>query len=99
MNIIGSLIIAYGLSETQFSNALAFLLPTMVFLAAVVNGIAIPMRTTFMKAVVGFSVSSERSILGVIFAVTFYSVWLAVMYFLFNVAERHEQDKRGVQEI
>jgi RsiW-degrading membrane proteinase PrsW (M82 family) len=93
MNIVGSLIIAYGLSETQFSNALAFLLPSVVFLAAVVNGIAIPIRATFTRATVGFSVSAERSIFGVIFSLAFYVAWMAVIYFLFSVSERREQDK------
>jgi hypothetical protein len=99
MSIVGSIAVAYGLSETQFSNVLSFLLPVMLFIAAVINGIAIPMRTTFMKASLGLTVSAEKVIFGVIFALIFYVGPMAVLYFLFSVSERREQDKLVGQEM
>jgi RsiW-degrading membrane proteinase PrsW (M82 family) len=99
MSIVGSIIIAYGLSETQFSNALAFLLPFMVFLAAVVNGFALPMRSTFMKATLTLTPSAERTIFGLLFALVVYVAPIAIMYFLFTVSARREQDKLSGQDI
>lgn len=99
INIVGSLIVAYGLAESQFSNALAFLLPVMVLLAAFVNGIAISMRTTFMKAALGLTISAERTIFGVVFALILYVIPIATLFFLFNISERREQDKLGGQDI
>jgi hypothetical protein len=99
MSIVGSIIIAYGLSETQFSNSLSFLLPFMVFLAAVVNGFALPMRSTFMRAILTLTPSSERTIFGILFALIVYVLPMATMYFLFSVSARREQDKVTGQDI
>ena len=99
MTIIGSLIVAYGLSETQFSDALAFLLPSVITIAAFVNGLAIAMRTTFMKASLGLSISSERPIFGIAFVLILFSFLLATMYFLFNISEIRQQDKLSGQEL
>lgn len=99
MSIVGSVIIAYGLSETQFSNALAFLLPSLVFVAAVVNGFALPMRSTFMKATLSLTGSAEHTIFGILFALIMYAAPMATMYFLFTVSARREQDKLSGQDI
>ncbi|MDQ7024789.1 MAG: PrsW family glutamic-type intramembrane protease [Anaerolineae bacterium] len=99
LNIVGSVIVAYGLAESQFSNALSFLLPITVLLAAIVNGIAIAMRPTFMKATLGLTISAEKTIFGVIFALILYIVPIVTLLFLFNVSERREQDKLAGQDI
>jgi RsiW-degrading membrane proteinase PrsW (M82 family) len=99
MNIAGSIIVAYGLSESLFADALSFLLPFAIVVAALMNGIAIPMRTTFMKAPLGLTISTERAIFGIGFTMLLYAGLMASMFFLFNVSERRERDKHSGQEV
>ena len=99
VQLVGSIVVAFGLSETLFSDALAFFMPMMITLAALLSGIAIPMRSTFMNAVLGLSVSAQREIFGLLFSMVFYLIPMAVFYFLFSITDRREQDKIIGQEI
>jgi hypothetical protein len=90
--IVGSLVVAFGLSETRFSGALSFLLPVMVILAAILSGIAIPMRAQFMNAGLRLTISAQSEIAGLGFSVLFYIAPMAVLFFLFSITERREQE-------
>lgn len=98
IQIVGSIVIAFGLSETRFNSALSFLLPIMVVLAASLTGIAIPMRAQFMNAGLGLTISGQREIFGLIFSIIFYVAPMAVMFFLFSITERREQEMMIGQE-
>ncbi|MFN8451507.1 MAG: PrsW family glutamic-type intramembrane protease [Anaerolineae bacterium] len=50
VNLAGSLIVAYGLAEVRFDNPMPFLLTITVALAALINGIAIPVRSGLTNA-------------------------------------------------
>lgn len=50
VNLAGSLIVAYGLAEVRFDNPMPFLLTITVALAALVNGLAIPVRSGLTNA-------------------------------------------------
>lgn len=99
MQIVGSIVIAFGLSETRFNSALSFFLPIMLVLAASLTGIAIPMRAQFMNAGLGLTLSAQREIFGLIFSILFYIAPMAVMFFLFNITERREQELLIGQEV
>ena len=99
VHLVGSMVVAFGLSETLFSDALSLFMPFMIVLAALLAGTAIALRSSFMNAVLGLSVSAQREIFGLIFSVIFYLGPMAVFYFLFNVTEQREQDKIIGQEI
>lgn len=99
IHLVGSIIVAFGLSETIFSNALSLFLPMMIALAALLAGIAIAMRSSFMNAALGLGVSEQREIFGLLFSIVLYVAPMAVFYFLFNITERREQDKIIGQEI
>ena len=55
VQLVGSVVVAFGLSETFFSDALSFFMPMMIVLAAFLSGIAIAMRSSFMNAVLGLN--------------------------------------------
>lgn len=97
MHIIGSMLVAYGLAETYFSNALSFLLPAMLFLAAAFVGIAIPTRADFLNASLVLTVSTQNTLFGMAFAVASYAGALAVLFFLFSTVEQREQEKLSGQ--
>lgn len=99
IQIVGSVIVAFGLSETLFSDALSFFMPMMIMLAALLAGVAITLRSSFLNASLGLSVSAQAEIFGLLFSVVFYFIPMAVFFFLFNITERREQDKIIGQEI
>ncbi|MGJ3237881.1 MAG: PrsW family glutamic-type intramembrane protease [Anaerolineae bacterium] len=99
IQLVGSLMVGFGLSETLFSDALSFLLPAMIVLAALLSGIAITLRSTFLNATLGLTISSQREIFGLLFSLVFYVISLATFFFLFNVTDKREQDKIIGQEI
>jgi hypothetical protein len=98
VHMLGSIIVGFGLSETLFSHALAFFLPMMILLSALVSGLAVAMRASFMNATLSITTSSQREIFGLGFSLVIYLAGMAVFFFLFNITERREQDKIIGQE-
>jgi len=99
IHIVGSMIVAFGLSETLLNDALSLFLPMMMILAALLAGVAITLRSSFLNATLGLSISTQKEIFGLLFSLIFYFAPMAVFYFLFNVTEQREQDKIIGQEI
>lgn len=93
LHIVGSTMVAYGLSETLFDDALSFLLPFTLVLASLLVGIAIPMRLTFSNAPLGLTDSATRGIFGMAFAMVFYIGMMLILWFFFDVSERRERDR------
>lgn len=98
VQMLGSIIVGFGLSETLFSHALSFFLPMMMLLAALASGLAVAMRASFMNAPLSITISAQREIFGLGFSLILYLVGMAVFFFLFNITERREQDKIIGQE-
>jgi hypothetical protein len=98
LHLVGSMYIAYGLSETLFSSALSFLMPGMLVAGTFINGIALAMRPTFLNATLGLTLSEQRTIFGLLFSIILYTGSMMVIIFLFNVAERREKDRLSSQE-
>jgi hypothetical protein len=70
VNLAGSLIVSYGLSEVRFDNPMPFLLTFTVAFAALVNGAAIPVRSGLTNAAFVLPTTTEApslidSIIGV----------------------------------
>lgn len=97
LNLVGSVVIVYGLSETLFANAISFLLPVLIVVAALVNGMSIALRSAFTNATLGLTISTQRTVLGILFSLILYMGPMAAMYFLYHVAERRERDKQSRQ--
>lgn len=95
----GSIIVGFGLSETLFSDALSFFMPMMIVLAALLAGVAIAMRSSFLNAVLGLSVSSQNEIFGLLFSLVFYFAPMAVFFFLFSITEQRQQERFSGQDI
>lgn len=93
--VAGSMIVAYGLSEIRFNRRpFPFLMPATVALAALVTGIAIPLSSGLSNASVSVSnpiatISPLRSLL---FSGALIAGLTVVITFLFNTAERQDQE-------
>lgn len=98
VQLVGSMIVAYGLAQTLFDDAIAVLLPASLVIASLYVGIAVPLRTSFANAPLGLTVSAPRDWLGLGFAIALYLGPILAMLFLFDVADRRERDKLIGQE-
>jgi RsiW-degrading membrane proteinase PrsW (M82 family) len=96
LQVAGSLIVAYGLSETRFNNPLSILLPVIMVFASLIHGVVIPLRTSFVNRPIGLTPSASRDILGLVLdAVVYIGVFITI-YFLFTVSEKTENIKQGI---
>jgi len=91
MHLVGSTIVAYGLSELWFSKANLLLLPFTLILAALIEGISIPLRAGFNNAALGLTISATRPLFALAFTLIVSVGPMAAMYFLFNVAESRDE--------
>jgi len=88
LNVLGSLIVGYGLAQILVYKANLLLLPTSLVIACGINGVAIPIRAGISNAVVGLSAVSPRPVLGLGFSITIYVILLFGLYFLFKNSEK-----------
>jgi RsiW-degrading membrane proteinase PrsW (M82 family) len=99
INLVGSIIVGYGLAEVRFNNPSPFLLTITIALAAFVNGIAIPLRGGLVNA--GFSLQGGVSspILGLALSAGFLLAVSLMIAFLMNNAERREREAAAAREV
>lgn len=95
LQISGSLIVGYGLSETRFNNVLPFFLPITLFISALITGIMIPLRTNFINRPLGITPTASRDVFGLVLGIGMYFAVLAIIYLLFTVAEKTQEIKLG----
>jgi MFS family permease len=96
--LVGSAIVSYGLMETLFSNAVVFLLPITLLLAALVNGIAIPLRAGLVNASLTLEGGASRPYFAIGFIAAVLIVPLMILAFLYRTADRREEDIQRGQE-
>ncbi len=96
--LVGSAIISYGWMETLLGNAAVFLLPFTLVLAALVNGIAIPLRVGLMNATLTLDGGATRPYFAIGFVVAVLVVPLVILAFLYRAADRREEDIQRGQE-
>lgn len=91
MHMVGSVIVAYGLSELWFSIGNLFILPITLILAALVEGITIPLRSGFNNAELGLTISATRPLFSLAFTLIMSVGPMIAMFFLFNVAKSRDE--------
>jgi hypothetical protein len=102
VSVAGSLIVAYGLAEVRFNRAVfPGLLPATLALAALITGIAIPLRAGLTSAGLLVEFPPELSmpvlsitspIRGFLFSVAVVVVVITALIFLFENAERRARE-------
>lgn len=92
LNLVGSMIMAYGLYETSKSHPPLYILPISLFLAALLHGFAIPLRSGFVNAGLALTISTTRPIIGLGFTIAAIVGAALFMWFTFTVSERRERD-------
>lgn len=99
LNLAASIIIGYGLSEVRFGNASPFLAVFTMALAALLNGVVIPIRAGLMNA--GFSLrgASANPLFGLVLSAVALIAVGAVTAFLFSNAERREREAAATREV
>ena len=99
VNLAGSILVSYGMAEVRFDNPSPFLLTITVALAALVNGIAIPIRGGLVNA--GFSLEGGASspILGLGLSAVFLTATVVVVSFLYVNTERREREAAASREV
>ena len=99
INLAGSVLVSYGMAEVRFDNPSPFLLTTTVALAALVNGIAIPIRGGLVNA--GFSLEGGTSspVLGLGLSAGVLAATVIVVSFLYSSTERREREAAASREI
>lgn len=92
LHVSTGIIVGYGLAEVRFSNPNPFFLALMLILAALVTGIAIPIRAGLINATFSLDGAFTRPFFGLGFSVVLFVVPCFVMSFLFSSAERRAQE-------
>jgi hypothetical protein len=92
MNVVGSLVLAYGLSETVLQKSTLFLLPATLFIASLLNGLMITLRSGIMNAQITLKATSPRPILSLGFSIVFYIALVGIMLFIYNANEKQQRE-------
>lgn len=95
--IAAGMLVGYGLSESALGRPSPFLGPVMVGLAALVHGLAIPLRTGLGNAGFTLAGGSAHPILGVGISVGLVVVVSLLISFLFGASERREREAEAVE--
>lgn len=91
MNLIGSLIVSYGFSETKFQRVVPLFLPLMFVGATFIHGIATALQPSFMAAPIGFTPTSARPLFGYVFSIVLIVAFLSLIIFTYGIALRRER--------
>ncbi len=87
-----SLIIGYGLSESALGEPTPFIGPVTLTLAALIHGLAIPLRAGLSNASFTLAGGSARPILGIALTIGFLVAIAAPISFLFSAADRRDRE-------
>jgi hypothetical protein len=98
MNVVGSLVLAYGLSETVLQKSTLFLLPATLFIASLLNGLMITLRSGIMNAQITLKATSPRPILSLGFSIVFYIALVGIMLFIYNANEKQREALKSSEE-
>lgn len=94
--IVSMFFIAYGMAAVRFDNAGVFAQPAAMAIAALITGIALPLRGGFLNA----SFSSDgivfpRYLYGIGFSIGLFVALVLVINFLFRFAERQAKERES----
>jgi RsiW-degrading membrane proteinase PrsW (M82 family) len=98
LHISTAILVGYGLAEVRFSDPNPLFLTLMLALAALVTGIAIPIRAGLTNAAFSLDGAFPRPFFGLGFSVALFVMPSLVMSFLFASAERRAQEAQAETE-
>ena len=96
-NLAAGLLVGYGLSESALGRPTPFLGPLSVALAALIHGVAIPVRTGLGNASFTLSGGAANPVFGVAVSLLLAIVAAVLVSFLFGSAERREREAAAVE--
>jgi RsiW-degrading membrane proteinase PrsW (M82 family) len=98
MQLATSLVVGYALAELRFSRPTPLLLPSAVALAALINGIAIPIRAGLVNASFSLEISGPKSLFGIGFAIALLVIVVLIVSFLLRSTEQQAREAAPSQE-
>jgi hypothetical protein len=98
MQLISSLFLAYGLSETYFDNALFIAMPINILIASLIVGFISPFVTGLMNGPLTTGGNAARPIFSMGFLIAVLLAFLSIIFFLYNVAEQREREAFAADE-
>ena len=96
-NLAAGLFIGYGLAESALGRPTPFLGPLTLALAALVHGVAIPVRTGLGNASFTLQGGEANPVFGVAVSLLLVALAAALVSFLFGSAERREREAAAVE--
>ena len=93
MQLTSSLVLAYGISQVVFDNAYPILLPFIVLTSAFIIGVISPLESGLVSGGLTIDGGFARPIFSVGFLIVVLIFIPSVIFFLYNVAERREEEK------
>lgn len=87
-----AVLVGYGLASSRFGTGSFIVLPLMLFLATVITGIAIPLRSGLVNAGLVQGIGNPNALLGLLFSIGLYVIPLVIAAFLFNAQENRQED-------
>jgi RsiW-degrading membrane proteinase PrsW (M82 family) len=95
LHLTTSCVVSYGLAESRFANAQFLLLPLTFMMSMTLTGLAIPLRAGFVNADIAVAaLIVPRQLFGLGFTTGLLVGVMAVVAFLYQNAERQEEEKR-----
>jgi RsiW-degrading membrane proteinase PrsW (M82 family) len=99
LQIMGSLIVAYGLAEIRLSKPSPLLVPGMITLASLITGIIITVRGNIANTRLGLSVSYPRTIFNyAITAIALGGIALAMIFLFQNTEKQSKQAEKDPRD-
>lgn len=93
MQIVSSLILSYGLSQTALDNALPLLLPVTIIVSAFLIGLLSPLESGLVNGALTLDGSFARPLFVTFFFTAMLIIVPTIVLFLYTVAERREEEK------
>lgn len=92
MQIISSLILSYGFSESRFSNALPALLPATIIISSFFFGIIAPLSSGLRNGTLTIDGMVDRPLFTLGFLIVVLFSLMSIVFFLYTVSDRRERE-------
>ncbi|RMG84363.1 MAG: PrsW family intramembrane metalloprotease [Chloroflexi bacterium] len=99
MHMGASVIISYGLSELRFGTPTPFMMPFMLGVGAFIVGVAVPVRAGLVNASFSLNGVFTRPTFGLGFSLVLLVAPMLLMAWLYDNAERREQERLASMEL
>jgi hypothetical protein len=91
IQLVSSMFIAYGFSETYFNNPIPIILPVSIFLASFVVGIISPLVSGLMSSPLTIDGNADRPLFSLGFLIIILILSLGVTFFFYTIAQQRDQ--------